>query len=141
MYSKRFLDLIGNAFYIAQVFCASTISFNRKTGLFKTEPETYKLMSINWMMAVTWNFLALGLVVKYWKNGDVDNFHLTLSWWIAYCLIVLGFSVSRYNCSEIASTANAITKLLNKIKGKHKIRLFSTSKYLFGPKTFKNIAL
>lgn len=77
-----------------------------------------KSVEKSFIMAVVWGIGGFFIVVKYYKEGNKDQLHLAMSWWLGYILILLVYSIHRLLCREVCIVYNSLFDFLLKVKGK-----------------------
>lgn len=91
-----------------------------KTKKFYLDLDAAQIVKRNFIAAVTWQILALILVLKQRSQDSLDEFHLAFSWWLGYSLILLVICLPRFYIQEICYGANSLTNILTNIQGKLK---------------------
>lgn len=122
MYTNNFQRMLFVTFNVSRALGGCSIIFNKSTptqiSRFQLCPNTTKRVFWNFSFALCWNISAIVLAAKRYKNGNLDEFHLTLSWWLGFVLLLVIYSISRLFCKEIVTIGNAMTKLFASIQGK-----------------------
>lgn len=119
MLSKFVLSVFIATLKIGRLTGGSTIKIcNRTVVQYSIDTELVSSVRRNFLKALIWQVLAVLLILKYWILHDSDNLHLTISWWLGYSLLLLVFSISRFNADEQIAVANGLNQFFDKMKRK-----------------------
>ncbi len=118
MFRKRMLKIIQRSYNTANYFGSCPIRLDVNSHHFYIDNKVIPKCNRNFVLAQIWNILAFVLILKHYHNHtNLDDFHLTLSWWLGYGIYILGLTISRYFSVEFANTGNGLLNLLDGIYG------------------------
>jgi len=120
MFSTRLCKLTRFLFKLCHHFSVSSGHFDQKSKTFHREESLENRIRWRYNLAVVWCISAFFLVVKYYKNGDVDRYNVTLAYYIAGDLATIGSAVIPYNPHDISLAFNTFYNLMHYMHRKQK---------------------
>lgn len=106
---------------ISRCFGASPMTYNCKNERLIFDQAAVPKVNRNFTLASIWFVLALIVVFKRYQNKDnLDQFHLTLAWWLGYMLVLMVFSISKFYTPEFCDSGNGATNIFRLIHGNFK---------------------
>lgn len=120
MISKRFHLLCIPVFALCRFFGAALFIPEKKKSLYhvSTNPKVENRMKRNYNLLSLWIIIEFILLVKWYKEGDLEKFTLT----ILYCTLGTGvlvlYSIFRWCSVDYCSSLNGILIFYDYIYGK-----------------------
>lgn len=118
MFSDTMSKALYYSFEISRHFGGSPLVFYPKTEQFSVHHSTMRKVNRNFTLASLWYILAFLIVLKRFQNtNNLDQFYLTLAWWIGYTLALGVYSISKFHSPETCNTGSGATNLVRQIYG------------------------
>jgi len=118
MFSKRLCKLTNFLNKLCNYLGASAGYFNPKTKTYhRNIKQEWKVKLIN-NLCLFWAAAALYIVIKYFKQKDINRYNLTLAYWLAGILAVSVISIVRWFPHDICIGFNGSYHFLRHLYGK-----------------------
>lgn len=119
MFRRNTLKNLQRSYNVASYFVSCPIRVNLDSHHYYIDKKLLPKRDRNFTYAQVWNILAFILVFKRFRvQSNLDDFHLTLAWWLGYNLLILALTIPRYFLPEFTDCGNGFVKLFDNIHGK-----------------------
>lgn len=119
MFSDRLLLLIEVILNIGRAFGSCVLCLDHKRRIYynTTEVKTYKLLKRNFCLCWAWFILSLAVLRKYYVNGDITRYNISLTIWFGLLMLLCVYS-GYYLCyRDIGYAATGAVKFFVDIQG------------------------
>ncbi|CAL8110782.1 unnamed protein product [Orchesella dallaii] len=112
MFSKNFYTYTSKAVSLFRLFGAVSITFNGETKLFRNDLRKNALFILNYPLLISWDVALLLIILKLWfLEQDLNRFNLSVSYLLAFLLVLSVFSVNRWFSHDLCRTCNGLFSL------------------------------
>lgn len=120
MLSKTFFKICAVLVRLGQHFGSCNLSFDDEHRIFKISGNllVVRKLKINNNLIWFWALASLGIVAKFYNNGQSLRYKLTLFCWIAGISVSIVHSVMRCLVDDFCRAINAFVGLFKYLHGK-----------------------
>ncbi|CAL8110784.1 unnamed protein product [Orchesella dallaii] len=137
MFSKSFYTYTFKAVSLFRLFGVTSISFDRKTKIFRNDSRKQALFILSYPLLVSWDVIVLVIVLKSWfLEKDLNRFNISVSYFLGFLLTSSICSVSRWFSHDFCIACNGLFSLAkyfqNYLPREHNVEQNRFDKFLSG---------
>ena len=118
MFSQRLHIAAFLACTVIRFFGVAPFKLDAHRLVFEYDPQSVKIMQRNYSLIVFWAISSFTLVIRYYKEGHVDRYNLTLAYWLIGILATALYSMLRWEHHDLAKALNGVTTFVQYVHRK-----------------------
>jgi len=118
MFSTRICRFLRILHWLTTRFGIIPARYDKTTKIFRHDPCLEWLVHLNYILGVSWAFLAFVIILKYNILKDVNRTNVTFAYWLVGILVLIIFLIPCFASHQVCYMTNGFTKFMEMIHRK-----------------------